>query len=158
MFWVNEEISYNEFNFDNTITSRWLSFCSDSTLTQSSVAVTSYLGGTNEEAYALSTSSITVNIISNSTTNMSPTLSLVQKNVLKTYAGFEATINLNGQVFYELKLSPLSDPFSLTTLKSKIKEYELTVESNKDFMTVIYNADRDHRIGIMGKNAGTFPI
>lgn len=78
--------------------------------------------------------------------------------MLKTYAGFEATINLNGQLFYELKLSPLSDPFSLTTLKSKIKEYELTVESNKDFMTYIHNADRDHRIGIKGKNAGTYPI
>ena len=60
-------------------------------------------------------------MISNSTTNILPTLSIVTKNIQKTYASFDITTNLDGHIFYELKLSPLNDPLELEDLKFSIK-------------------------------------
>ena len=85
-------------------------------------------------------------------------MSLDQKNVQKTYAGFETTTNLDGQIFYDLKLTPSDTTLSLTDLKAIIKEYNLTLEANADFLTHIYTSDRDHRIGIKGLIGGVHPL
>ena len=66
-----------------------------------------YLGGTNENAFTLSTSNFVVNVISNLTTIPQPSLGLTVVNTQKSYAKLTATVNLNGYIFYELKLSPL---------------------------------------------------
>jgi hypothetical protein len=125
---------YNELDFTSTITSRWLSFCVASDFAVSTLPVSLQLGGTNENSYSLSTSSITVNIIANTTTAITPTLSMSVVNTQKTYARINLTTNMNGLIYYELKLSPLSSPMSLINLKYQIKQNDVAVESQTDFL------------------------
>lgn len=51
LFWLNEQISYNELEFDDTIYRRWLSFCSDVDIGLSAVDVKLFVGGTNYKSY-----------------------------------------------------------------------------------------------------------
>ena len=97
---------------------------------------------------------IDVQIIANSTTDVSPTFTVEDKNLQKTYAGFDVTVNIPGQIFYELKLSPLSDPLSLVDLKTNVKEYELILEAQDDYLEQIYLDERDHRVGMKNVNTG----
>ena len=122
LFWVNEETSYNTLEFSNGVTERSLSFCSDPSLTQSSLEVSAYIGGLNQNSYQLSSDTISVTLVSNGTTNRNPTVQIVKKNIQKTYGGFEVTANLNGQLYYELKVGSISEPMSLVTLKGLVKE------------------------------------
>ena len=55
------------------------------------------------------------------TTNQSPTLSIDLVNIQKTYAGLQITTNLNGQLYYELKLSDENEAMSIVSLKSEVK-------------------------------------
>ncbi len=67
-FWINEEVTYTELDYSSTVLDRQLSFCCSSNFTANSVPVNIYLGGNNEQAYILSATSFTINIVSNSTT------------------------------------------------------------------------------------------
>jgi hypothetical protein len=78
--------------------------------------------------------------------------------VLKTYAGFDVTTNLNGQVYYEIKLSPLDSPLTISDLKARVKEYNWIIEAQSDFMSHIYDDDRDHRVGVMSVVAGVHSL
>ncbi len=53
---------------------------------------------------------INVTIIANVTTNINPSVSLSVVNTQKTYAKLNVTTNIEGLLFYELKLSPLTSP------------------------------------------------
>jgi hypothetical protein len=86
-----------------------------------------YLGGTNEQAYTMTTTNFTVNVVSNSTTSSIPSLSIVVVNTQKTYAKLSVTTNLAGILYYELKLSPLNAPLDLLQLKYEIKQKNLTL-------------------------------
>jgi hypothetical protein len=48
---------------------------------------------------------------------MVPSFSLAAANVQKTYASFNLTVNLDGHVFYELALAPLTTPLDILDLK-----------------------------------------
>ena len=154
LLWLNEQISFNELQFDGSITKRWLSFCADPSLSVGSIDVGLFLGGTNKLSYSLSTSNIVVDVIANATTDVPPTFTLESKNLQKTYAGFDVTANMPGQIFYELKLAPLSAPLSLLDLKTSVKEYQLTLESSSDYLNNIYEGERDHRVGMLTGVAG----
>jgi len=154
-FWINEEISYTELEFTKSIVDRQLSFCCASNFTASSIPITVYLGGTNEQAYTLSTTNFTVTIVSNASTTSLPTLAIAVVNTQKTYAKLSATTNLAGILYYELKLSPLANPLALIDLKYEIKQKNLTLQSQSDFMSKIYIADRDHRINFASMATGT---
>jgi hypothetical protein len=86
---------------------RQLSFCCSRTFKGSSIPVNVYMGGSNEEAYFLSRSNFTVNVVSNATTIPLPTLSIAVVNTQKTYSKLSVTTNLAGILYYELKISPL---------------------------------------------------
>ncbi len=77
-----------------------MSFCCVSSLNVSTIPVSIYLGGTNANAYKLSTSSVTVNVVTNTTTLPAPSLTLAIANTQKTYAKLTATVNLNGYLYY----------------------------------------------------------
>jgi hypothetical protein len=150
MFWINEEISYNQLDFTNTVTDRMLSFCCASTFTYTTVPVSLHLGGTNTDAFVLSSNNFTVNIVANATTATTPTLEITVVNTQKTYAKLTATTNLAGLLYYELKLAPLTNSLSLLQLKYEIKQKNVTLEQQSDFLTKqIYINDRDHRINVM---------
>jgi hypothetical protein len=117
MFWINEEISYNQLDFTSSVIDRMLSFCCASTFNYTIVPVSLHLGGTNADAYTLSTSSFNVNIVANTTTVTAPTLAITVVNTQKTYTKLTATTNLAGLLYYELKLAPLINPLSLLQLK-----------------------------------------
>ena len=59
-----------------------------------------------------------------------------------------------GQIFYELKLSPMSSPLDLLDLKTYVKEYEHALENQKDYLTEIYQDERDHRVGMFDAITG----
>ena len=109
-FWINEEVTYTELDFTSSIVDRKLSFCSSGNFTATSVPIKVYLGGSNEQAYTLSSTNFIVNVISNATTIATPSLSLAVVNTQKTYAKISLTSNLAGIFYYELKLSPLTNP------------------------------------------------
>lgn len=117
MFWINEEISYNQLDFTSSVIDRMLSFCCASNFNYTIVPVSLHLGGTNSDAYTLSTSSFDVNIVANTTTVTAPTLTITVVNTQKTYTKLTATTNLAGLLYYELKLAPLINPLSLLQLK-----------------------------------------
>lgn len=158
LFWVNEQTSYNELEFNRTITSRWLSFCTDSTIGLTSLTLQAFLGGTNYQAYHLSNTNITINIISNSTTNVRPSFTLNSRNLQKTYAGLEVNPNLSGQIYYELKLANSGAFMNLVDLKATIKEHNLLLSSQADYMNFIYQTERYHRIGIQNVATGPNPL
>ena len=96
-----------------------------------------------------------MNIIANTTTALTPTLTMAVVNTQKTYARINLTTNMNGIVYYELKLSPLSSPMTLVNLKYQIKQNNVIVESQTDFLNQqIYTNDRDHRINLMAVTSG----
>lgn len=148
LFWVNEQTSYNELSFTQSITTRWLSFCADPAINVNTVSIDVFLGGTNYKAYSLTNSLININIVANTTTNVAPTFSIVTKNLQKTYAGFEITTNTNGQIYYELQLSSQNSFLDLTTLKSTVKEYDLMLRSQSDYLTYIFQSERYDLIGL----------
>ena len=125
---------------------RQLSFCCSSSFKGTSIPVNLYMGGINEQAYTLSRSNLTVNVISNASTIALPTLSIAVVNTQKTYTKLSVTTNLPGILYYELKLAPLASPLSLLQLKYEIKQLNTTLQSQKDFLSRIYVNDRDHRI------------
>lgn len=43
---------------------------------------------------------------------------------------------------------------SLTSLKTSIKEYDLLLESQADYLTYIYQSDRYHRVGLRNVASG----
>lgn len=58
--------------------------------------------------------------------------------------------NLAGLLYYELKLSPLINPIDLVQLKYEIKQKNITLQSQQDFINKqIYITDRDHRINLI---------
>lgn len=105
-----------------------------------SLTLSAFLGGTNYQSYQLSNRNISINIISNATTNLVPSFGLVARNLQKTYAGFEVTPNLNGQIYYELQLTGSGSFKNLIDLKAAIKEYNLLLSSQADYLTYIYQS------------------
>jgi len=84
-----------------------------------------------------------------------PSLTLQVLNTQKTYAKLQLYTNLAGLLYYELRLSPLSNPIDLVQLKYEIKQKNTTLESQQDFIDKkIYITDRDHRINLITLNAG----
>lgn len=82
-------------------------------------------------------------------------MSLTVVNTQKTYAKLKANTNLNGFIYYELKLSPLRSPLDLIELKYQIKQKNLTREQQADFLNKqIYTSDRDHRIDFIPAFSG----
>ena len=154
-FWINEEVSYNELSYNQSVTGRYLSFCCSSNFSYTTVPVNVYFSGTNEDAYILSTDNFTVSIVSNTSTVPPPSLAIQVLNTQKTYAKLQVSTNLAGLLYYELKLSPLTNPIDIVTLKYEIKQTNTTIESQQDFINKqIYTTDRDHRINLITLNAG----
>ena len=87
-----------EFNFNNT--QRWVSFCTSSSLSVSSITVNLNLGGDNSASYAFSQPTTTINIVSNASLTLAPTFSITPSNVQKTFATMQITTNIAGFFFY----------------------------------------------------------
>lgn len=85
------------------------------------------MSGTNEEAFTLSRDNFTIDIISNTTTVPTPTLTLLVLNTQKTYAKLQINTNLAGLLYYELRLTPLTNPIDLVQLKYEIKQKNTTL-------------------------------
>ena len=101
------------------------------------------------------TNNFTISIVSNATSIPLPSLTLQVLNTQKTYAKLQLNTNLAGLLYYELRLSPLSNPISLIQLKYEIKQKNTTLQSQQDFIDKqIYITDRDHRINLIALNAG----
>ncbi len=98
-----------------------MSFCADPSLGVTTVNVQVFLGGTNYQSYSLTNTQITVNVIANTSTNISPSFNLFTKNLQKTYAGFEVTPNIAGQIYYEIMKTSSGSFMDTVTLKSTIK-------------------------------------
>jgi len=147
-FWINQELSYEQMTFDMNDTQRWISFCSNYTMTASSFNIAMQLGGDNAASYSLSTLSTTINIVSSPSLNITPSFTLTISNVQKTYVSVCMNTNVAGLFFYELQLAPLSYPLSIQTIKSYVKSNIIILQSNQDFLTTkIYVGDRDQRVG-----------
>lgn len=158
VFWINPETTNSELSFTSTVTYQWISFCSSSAITVSSVPVTMVLGGTNYLSYSLSSSLLTVNIVTN-IANTAPTLTINQVNILKTVAVWNLTTNTNGFIFYSLQLGNQVPPLDALNLKVQVKSLNLTLQSQSDFLTYVYTQDRDYRVGmISAATAGNNPI
>ena len=112
-FWINEEISYTELGYTSNISERQLSFCCSGKSNSTVIAVNIYMGGSNEQAYTLSRTNFTVNVVSNASTIAAPTFSIAVVNTQKTYAKLSLTTNLAGILYYELKLTSSSTPLEL---------------------------------------------
>lgn len=134
--------------FDLNDTQRWISFCSNYTMTATSFNITMQLGGDNAASYSLSTLYTTINVVSQPSLNVTPSFTLSISNVQKTYVSVCFTTNVVGLFFYELQLAPLSNPMTIQQIKSYIKSNSLVLQSNQDFLTTkIYIGDRDQRLG-----------
>lgn len=120
-FWLNQEISYEQMTFTLNNTARWISFCSNYTQTAASFPINMQLGGDNAASYQLTSSIISINIVSSPALNATPTQSIAVSNAQKTYANFQVTTNVPGLFFYEIKLAPLTTPFSLADIEAKVK-------------------------------------
>lgn len=153
-FWINEEISYTELGYEKDVAERQLSFCCSSTFKATSIPVNLYMGGSNEQAYTLSRSNLTVIVVSNTSTIASPTFSIAVVNTQKTYTKLSVTTNLPGILYYELKLAPLQSPLTLLLLKYEIKQLNMTLQTQKDFLSKVYVNDRDHRINFKAMGTG----
>jgi hypothetical protein len=146
-FWVNQEISYQPTQFDINNTIRWVSFCSSTSLGGTSFPITLNLGGDNAASYNFSTSSTTVTVAAAPLLNVPPTFSITASNVQKTFAAIQLTTNVAGFFYYELSIAPLAAPFSLSAIQTYIKNNNLILQSNNDYLTHIYIGDRDQRVG-----------
>lgn len=133
--------------FDINNTQRWVSFCTSSTISVSSFPITLNIGGDNAASFVFSTATTTITI-DNAGTNTAPTFSITPANVQKTFAAIQITTNVPGYFYYELSISPLSIPLSLTDIHTYIKTNSPTLQSNTDYLTTrIYSVDRDRRVG-----------
>jgi hypothetical protein len=157
IFWVNPETTNNVLNFTSTQTYQWVSFCCASNITQTSVPVTLILGGTNALSYSITNSLLTVNI-QTGVANTTPTLILSRINTLKTVAVYNFTTNTNGFLFYSLTLGANVQPMDALSLKVQIKSINLTLQSQSDFLTHIYTADRDYRVNMLKAVTGNTQI
>lgn len=99
MFWMSQEISYEQPQFDLNNTQRWVSFCSSPSFSAMSFNVNLNLGGDNAASYNFSTSYTTINIV-NGAAAISPAFTLIASNVQKTFAAIQITTNVAGFFFY----------------------------------------------------------
>jgi hypothetical protein len=120
-FWVNQETSYEQMQFDLNNTARWVSFCSAASLAVASFPISLKVGGDNAASFAFSQGSTTINVANSPALATTPSFSLSQTNLQKTYATFLATTNVPGLLFYELAIAPLSSPLSFSQIQTYVK-------------------------------------
>ena len=99
-FWVNQEISFDQMEFDVNNTKRWVSFCSLNTFAASSFVVDLNMGGDNSASFVFSQSTTTINIVSNASLTSTPTFNISASNIQKTFAAIQVDTNVPGFFFY----------------------------------------------------------
>jgi len=87
-------------DFTTLILQRQLSFCTSSTFSATTLPINAYLDGSNQDAYKVSNSVITIVVGSNASTAVTPSSTLTTTNVQKTFASFNLNVNLNGFAYY----------------------------------------------------------
>jgi hypothetical protein len=107
------------FTLNNT--SRWISFCANYTQAAASFPINMQLGGDNAASYQLTSNTITINIVSSPALNATPAQTITVANAQKTYANFQVNTNVPGLFFYEIKLAPLTTPFSQISIAARVK-------------------------------------
>lgn len=149
-FWVNQEISQEQMEFNINNTKRWVSFCSSPAIAVTSFDINLNLGGDNSASYSFSTATTHITIDS-SATAVAPAFSLFASNVQKTFATVQVNTNTAGFFYYHLSIAPLYSPLTLNEIHTYIKSNVQVLESNQDYLTTkIYKVDRDQRVGYQG--------
>lgn len=127
MFWVNQEISFEQIQFDINNTQRWVSFCSSPSFIATSIPITLNLGGDNAASYKFNPNYTTVNIVSNPSLNVVPSFSITPSNIQKTFAAIQITTNSPGYFYYQLMIAPMTNFMTLPNIRTYVKFNQITL-------------------------------
>lgn len=91
-------------NFNSSLTNSTFSFCSSASLHIGQIPIIFHLSGTNYQSYKFSPSETLIIDVVSSIPNTIPTIALALKNQQRTFLDVNFTNNVDGMIFYHLKL------------------------------------------------------